>query len=463
MARFLDFPDELILGVISFIPPEDLENFAQTCSRVHSVAGPALEKHRLRIRQYSTLKNKGFRTIAKTLKEVLVNPEIGRYIWNVSLDYIGGSQRNLNPKYSAEDLELFVGASTSSELLQPGDWVPLAHCKDFIERGNEDTLLAILLPLLPNLRSLEFPRVSHNGDGSWTSCMFDHLPYVSTPTLTKLSTISVNTSGIYFHLDETKAYVNLPSVKSLSAFKLCCDSHNYVSLLWTPNSNITKLELWECKVPAKPLHDFLFGFHSLQSFAYSCDLPEKPAGTFDAFLIRSALLASARKTLQKLTILARHGRSPVMGTLRSFEVLDEVCIDLGLLLTSSWKPRPHLPIAKVLPNSLRRLDLNSAWDYSELVDSVVRAQKRGTHVHPQPYGDLAQFEWGLQLQDLTIASGMNDVATEEWMHDPEDIKDWDDLYRECEEVGISFHHHVRMEKKSTNGVMVPWPSIGPIT
>ncbi|KAF6236748.1 hypothetical protein HO173_005039 [Letharia columbiana] len=59
MTRFLDLPEELILGVITFIPLEDLENFAQTCPRIHSVAGSALEKHWLLIRHYSTLENEG--------------------------------------------------------------------------------------------------------------------------------------------------------------------------------------------------------------------------------------------------------------------------------------------------------------------------------------------------------------------------------------------------------------------
>lgn len=77
MARFLDLPDQLILGTITFIPPEDLESYAQSCLRLHSVAGSAVKKHRLLIRQYSTMMNRGSHTISKTLKEVLVNPKIG--------------------------------------------------------------------------------------------------------------------------------------------------------------------------------------------------------------------------------------------------------------------------------------------------------------------------------------------------------------------------------------------------
>ena len=155
MVSFRNLPEELILGVVTFIPPEDLENFAQTCPRVRSVAGSALEKHWLLIRHYSTMENEGGRTISKILKEILVNPEIGWYIRNVSLDYTGGNQRNFNPKYGAEDLELFVVASTNSEFLSLCSQTRLACYKSCIERGNENILQAIPLFLLPNLTGVQ--------------------------------------------------------------------------------------------------------------------------------------------------------------------------------------------------------------------------------------------------------------------------------------------------------------------
>ena len=108
MVRSIALPEDLILGVIAFIVPEDLEDFAQNCQRTHSVAGSALEKHGQLIRHYSSLKRTESRTMSKTIKEVLVNPLIGRYIRNVGITYVGGNQRDFNPKYSVEDLEAFV-------------------------------------------------------------------------------------------------------------------------------------------------------------------------------------------------------------------------------------------------------------------------------------------------------------------------------------------------------------------
>lgn len=83
-----------------------------------------------------------------------------------------------------------------------------------------------------------------------------------------------------------------------------------------------------------------------------------------------------------------------MGTLRSFDVLEEVCTDRGLLLSDI---RPELRLAVSVPNSLRKSNLHDglrrdAWYYSNLLSGAVRAQKRGTRVQPQPHEDLAQFE-----------------------------------------------------------------------
>ena len=180
MVPFRDFPRELILTVIPFILPEDLENFAQSCQRFRSLADSALQKHRLLIRQHHTTKIEGGRRISKILKEVLVNPEIGRYIRDLSLNYILSSTSNhkfLHHKYSAEDLDLLVAASIESEFLSPRGQTPVACYRDFIEQGNEDILLAILLPLLPNLRSLRIPPVSYGGTRCWTTHMLSYLPH----------------------------------------------------------------------------------------------------------------------------------------------------------------------------------------------------------------------------------------------------------------------------------------------
>ncbi|GAB7343751.1 hypothetical protein MBLNU457_1726t1 [Dothideomycetes sp. NU457] len=53
MKTIFDFPDELILHVLDDVHPDDLENFSQTCKRIHECARDHMEKHRELKAQYS--------------------------------------------------------------------------------------------------------------------------------------------------------------------------------------------------------------------------------------------------------------------------------------------------------------------------------------------------------------------------------------------------------------------------
>ena len=200
-----------------------------------------------------------------------------------------------------------------------------------------------------------------------------------------------------------------------------------------------------------PLHNFLLGFNCPQSFTYSCDLPDRLHNEFSAFLIRSALLAKAKNTLRKLTILACQRSSPVMGTLRPILVLEEVCIDWKLLSSDVYRRRiAKRPFAKVPPNSLRKLRLHEEYgssrpQYDDLLNNAVQAQKRGTHVQPQPHDNLVDFEYGLELRELTILCGEYLVGNKAGFVGfcPPCHKNLSRWFHDCEEVGITLRHCVR--------------------
>lgn len=445
MARFSDIPAELILDIIAFVQLEDLENFAQSCQRCQIIASPALKKHRLLIRQYSTIKDVEARTISKTLKQVLMNPQTGRYIRNITLNHVRDPKWfSYNAGYSVEDLQLFVAASRNSSFLSPPGEAPLSY-RSVIERGDEDILLAILLPLLPNLTSLSLPRVDNGRHSCWTSDLLSYVPHASTPTLAKLSTVCIK--GEYPHLSEAVMYASLPSMKSLSVLSVSTcgydDAHVFGQGQKFSSSYITNLELWECKMPSRHLQNFLLGCHCLQSFAYSCGIGGDP-NTRSAYYIRQALLNKAKSTLRKLTILGCSGHTTcVMGTLRPFEVLEEVCTDWELLVSLSLNRAEPMPlrIMKSFPASLRKLRLNdeigrAIEHHSQLVESVVRAQKWGTHVE-----DPAVV--GLQLQELTIT-----IESHVRMPEPTTFHVTDNWYSECEKVGITLDHFVKKTEKT---------------
>ena len=73
MATFDDLPNELVCEVLEAIWPQDLENFAQICIRVHASSKPLLVEHRKLIREYSTSRDNSLegnmKWIMSTLKK----------------------------------------------------------------------------------------------------------------------------------------------------------------------------------------------------------------------------------------------------------------------------------------------------------------------------------------------------------------------------------------------------------
>ena len=99
----------------------------------------------------------------------------------------------------------------------------------------------------------------------------------------------------------------------------------------------------------------------------------KPSNSFDPFLVRIALLAQAKATLSKLTILASHFNHEgcFMGSPREFEVLREAHIEWRSLITRTLITYYH-----ILPDSLRFLHLCEttgcrAQAYEQLLQGII--------------------------------------------------------------------------------------------
>ena len=84
MTFFLNLPNELIHEVLEAVLPEDLENFAGVCSRIHELSEPLLVKHRELIRKYCFTRGDNsegdWNFIVDTLRKVQTDPRIGHYV-----------------------------------------------------------------------------------------------------------------------------------------------------------------------------------------------------------------------------------------------------------------------------------------------------------------------------------------------------------------------------------------------
>ena len=160
MATFTSLPNELICEIMRYVQPEDFESFAGISHTVYSLAFPFLTEHRALIRKYSTFRAfVGTSSITQFLGTVLASPRIGFYVRRVELDTnIDRLLVAIKDEYTKEEVEIFTSAALESECLRKPLEEEVLDEKDFwsdeIRNGTDDILLAILLPLLPNLATL---------------------------------------------------------------------------------------------------------------------------------------------------------------------------------------------------------------------------------------------------------------------------------------------------------------------
>ena len=389
MATFNSLPNELIREIIRYVQPEDFENFAAISSNVYSLASPFLTEHRALIRQYSTFcAYTGSRSITDLLGTVLANPRIGSYVRKLELARVFPEKK---VEYTKEELEIFTSAALDSECLpQPSEEVVLDE-KDFwsreIRSGNDDILLAILLPLLPNLATLAAE--AHLARKVWYDEVLERAGFTKKPTLTKLAQIRLDSSTLYgahfgAHLAEIQRLSALPSVRAITAMEAYgLDCLQDISP--DTRSNVTHLKLWHTTVDSKGLYEFLRGFPKLQSFTYSHTYEPQPPP--DPFLIRASLLAHCKATLQNLTLLdSRFRRTSFMGSLRGFEALKELYTEWSFL--GPLRNSCTLQLDEHLPASLVRLKIHDSTgrEKSEYERVIKSAQYAKEH-------QLQNFKW----------------------------------------------------------------------
>ena len=199
MAKFADLPNELLIEIWSYVlQPRDIENFAFVSKTIRTLSGKILPEHRKLTRQFSSFEigaRKSTASAAGLLKEILTNPRVALYIRTVSIidfyDSWESEAKGLNTlmafdpeagqkgrryrhtPYTEEDMELFKqamkkakqffnfergteGSSTSS---YDNCAIEVELLNHDIERGQEFSIVVLLLLLLTNLESITVSKV----------------------------------------------------------------------------------------------------------------------------------------------------------------------------------------------------------------------------------------------------------------------------------------------------------------
>ncbi|KAL9628400.1 MAG: hypothetical protein Q9164_007291, partial [Protoblastenia rupestris] len=339
MTGLCTLPNEIVQQIFGLVLPADLENFAQIGKKIQRVARPILHEHRERIRTYSVFQNRSRpAATAILLQSVLNDARIGHYVRQMTL-----RSRPHEWSLTTQQFKLFKQASAQYEwllslenaVLLDGHRGPRNQCLV------EEVCLTVLLPLLPNLSSIDVD-VGFGYTGH--ACqLIGKAPNPLSAPFSRLRTVIFDDSKTC--LSNTRPFALMPFVRFLlvrGTRHLPGETYDQDwSLSLGQQSKVTHLSLTECEVSCKSLNGYLRVFSLLQSFEYVYREPTSdmwsapPFEPYEPFRICSGLLP-AKFTLKKLVILGPNcatppplGRRnvvtpPLLGSLQEFLALEEI-------------------------------------------------------------------------------------------------------------------------------------------
>lgn len=397
MAGFDHLPNEIILGILPMVLPEDLENFAGTSKRVLLLAQPFLEPHRQLIRLYSTtFKSNQLRRddafwsspIPSLLVKIRNEPRIGHYVREVKLEYSGPIRRNY---LYYDEREVYEKQRNLVDAVIAQSHVPnLQSLYDLNGRfcfkpyeSYEEFLVAVFLLLLPNLDSLSLPWNPYRGyfaDMIRQSALEDNCWFAN------LTTVRVRGGFVHKNLGirDLSLFSSLPALKSLVALNALDHGLTVDDFLPPPDSHTKKLELYNSFFTRITIYWYIQSFQSLQTFTLTFDdyYDHRIKTQFDPTMVRAALVAHAMTTLQSLTITTRGRPSPhtAMGSLQQFSALQKIRTQWTILFPRDCRLETYP--SQILPASIRELQLDdNSGDgdgevYSRLCDGLQCAKEK---------------------------------------------------------------------------------------
>ena len=438
MAGFNHLPNEIILDILEMVLPEDLENFAQTSKRVYLLAKSFLEHHRHFIRLHSTtFKCRQLRRdhafwlapIPSLLIKIRNEPRIAHYTREVQVKHSGPIRCNHRYHNDQESLgkqhNLINAVIAQSNVPNIQSFYDLNEgCCFKPDESYEEFLVALFLLLLPNLNTLSLPWNPFRG---YFRDMIRQSALEGNCWLANLTTVRVKGGFVPTALGirDLSLFSSLPALRSLMALNARDHWLDIDNFLPPPDSHTKKLELSNSYFTRLTLYWYLQSFQSLQSFTLTFDEYHDPylKPQFDPNLVRAALVAHAKTTLQSLTITITTRGPPnpdtFMGSLQQFEALQKVHTPWTILFPkdSCLKTLP----SRVLPASIRKLQLDDNSGYSS----------------SKTYRALCQ---GLQCAKEKTCLHLDLVEIGEHRYYWDEIlmaKHLDDLHGFCRKIGMS--------------------------
>lgn len=320
--------------------------------------------------------------LAFLLKDILLRPRVALYVTHLSIGHDEIQWQNSDDgdddddRYSMEwledghilypndDMALFIKA------IQRASFVPRNEVEYWItdvKKGNEDSMLALLPLLLPNLTKISLVGQSdYAKQTSEPARIFQRIAAAENRIfLTRLTTVDLHIEDpredSFVPWKWLRILTTLPTVQSVHVKRMhhmdyaaYCDLDNERQTLVSRTSNITELTFIESGLGPKSVFRLLESIKGLKRFSY--EQSDERVELFDPFWMRAALLANAQQSLEFLRIISSKTRpANLLGTFRGFTALRELETDMHLLTYRAPLDR----LAELLPASVEKVYLHT--------------------------------------------------------------------------------------------------------
>lgn len=321
MPLLPDIPNELLVQIMKYLLPDDVDNFSESCKEFHTIAVRILPRHETLKDDYSEVRCGVFgderRHPITLFRDILGIPEM---VWYVKNMYIGLPNDINGPQYweywfEAEDIAIEYKSGIIKKVQEclylddeeREDWI------DFILSCHHNTAVAFLACMFPCLEGISITDNNHNDELGFLIQKVNQandLDPEGSHALSKLNWFeeASSTSDTTLDMESFKLLSALPSMRRYIG------RNQYQTSGWKrlKESNITSLEFNDSKIHVEALQSVLRDIENLRDFTYrhywACGGVQGMSIDWQPGDIILNLLAFARHSLVELDLTRNSSR-----------------------------------------------------------------------------------------------------------------------------------------------------------
>lgn len=398
MASFNSLPPELVQLIVDFVQPGDILAVSMINRIFRTVSKEHVDEYHDYRKKYGVFyfridddSNDPEHSMLDVLCQVLEHPRLAAYCHTLIVEnvYLDGEREELSVHHS----------NLIRKALQSSPFILEAEVEPWLEKislGNGDSIMAILFPLLRNLRTFGYRIYREDDDPS--ACPLSSLMDL-TSVLHRMvkaeASLSINTplqalESVILEgpTDDDRHLIHplvaFPAVQSLRLqYSKLSDEFSWDDDL--PRSKLRVLDIQRSSTSSAFLSDFLRPMTELEMFSYSDNW------ALVGLQLEYTLLKAARTSLRSLDLRNSQDWSNLFPfeRLNEFEILESLSIGTWCLLGfHSEIPRRMCALSERLPCSLKHLRVQFN---QEFLHPTARAK-------PQRLG-LASLELDAKVED----------------------------------------------------------------